>query len=129
MKHLARILSLLILVSAGLFFASCGGGDPNPTSEEETQLNKFKGEWNMTGVSYDGVSKITDYVGIKVTFTGTFQAGGHYNYTSSLTGWPDVSAWKRDSEWKFKVVGTSITRLDDDPDVDIAYEFSNGGNT
>ncbi len=128
MKHLARILSLLILVSAGLFFANCGGGDPSDTSEEETELNKFKGVWNMTGVTLDGVSKITDYDGVEVTFTGTFSAGGKYNYTSTADGWPDVTAWKEDSEWKFKTVGTAITRLDDNPDVDIAYDFLSDGS-
>ncbi len=129
MKHLARILSLLMLVSAGLFITSCGGGDPTDTSEEETELNKFKGPWDMSEVTLDGVVQ-ADYDNVVVTFAGTFgTAGGSYSYTSTADGWPDVSAWDKDAPWKFKVVGVSITRTDDNPDVDIAYVFSNGGNT
>jgi heat shock protein HslJ len=128
MKHLARILSLLILVSAGLFIASCGGSDPSDTSEEETQLNKFKGQWNMSEVKLGGVTQ-AGYTEAKVTFSGTFTAGSNYSYISTATSWPDVSAWKEDAAWKFKstnVLGV-ITRIDDSQD--ISYSFSTDGNT
>ncbi len=128
MKHLARIFSLLILVSAGLFISSCGGKDPNPASEEEVQLNKFLGTWNMTSVSLDG-SEQTGYTNAKVTFAGTFAAAGNYSYTSTANAWPDVSAWKEDAAWKFKAsaISSVITRTDDS--IDIGYAFSNSDNT
>ena len=133
MKHLARTLSLLILVSAGLFFANCGGTDPNPASEEETQLNKFKASgaaWTITDAN-DGTDRKDEYTGAKVTFSGTFSAGGTYSYTTTAPtpGWTNPSPWKKDANWKFKSgsVGNKIIRTDDTQEM--GYAFSNGDKT
>jgi len=128
MKHLARILSLLVLVSAGLFFANCGGGEPDGPSEEETQLNKFKATWNLSSAN-DGKDRTSDYTAMKATFSGTFVTGGTYSYTSTATKWPSVSPWKQNSAWKFKTdaIGSKIIRIDDGQEID--YSFSNGDKT
>jgi hypothetical protein len=126
MNHLTRILSLLILVSATVFFTNCGGGDDPEKSEEEVQLDKLKAsQWTILSVSLDGVDKTTDYTGMTLTLSGTFTEGGTYNYTSIATEWPPKSPWKKDDAWKFKSgsVGTTITRLYDDKDM--TYELSN----
>lgn len=128
MKHLGRILSLLVLVSAGLFFANCGGSDPSGPSEEETQLNKFKATWTLSSAS-DGTDRTDEYPGMTATFSGTFVAGGTYNYTSDATSWPSVSPWKKAGTWKFKsdAIGSKIIRIDDGQEMD--YSFSNGDKT
>jgi hypothetical protein len=128
MKHLERILSLLILVSAGLFFANCGGDDPAETSEEETQLNKFKATWTLSSAN-DGTDRTSEYPGMTATFSGNFVAGGTYNYTSSATSWPSVSPWKENGTWKFKsgAISNTIVRLDDA--LEMGYTFSNGDKT
>jgi hypothetical protein len=128
MKHLERILSLLILVSAGLFFANCGGDDPEGISEEETQLNKFKATWTLSSAN-DGQDRTTEYPGMTATFSGTFVAGGTYTYTSAATDWPSLSPWKKDGSWKFKgdAIGNTIVRLDDAQEM--KYTFSNSDKT
>ncbi len=132
MKHLAHILSLFVLVSAGLFFSSCGGNDPSSTSEEETQLNKFKFTWNISSVTLAGATtpnKTSEYPGMTTTFSGTFSAGGNYNYTSTATSWPSVSPWKANDTWKFKSssIGNTIVRSDDGQEM--GYSFSTDGKT
>lgn len=128
MKHLARIFSLLLLVSAGLFFANCGGGDPSDTSEEETQLNKFKFAWTLSSAG-DPADRTDEYPGMTTTFSGTFVEGGTYNYTSSATDWPSVSPWKASGTWKFKsgAVASTIVRIDDNQEM--SYVFSNNDKT
>src|SRR6187551_3295413 len=108
MKHLERILSLLILVSAGLFFANCGGDDPAEISEEETQLGKFKATWTLSSAN-DGQDRTSEYPGMTTTFSGTFVAGGTYNFASTATSWPSVSPWKANGTWKFKGDAVSNT--------------------
>ena len=134
MKHLGRILSLLILVSAGLFFANCGGDDPAAPSEEETQLNKFKAAtWNISNVTTSGspADRTAEYAGMKVTFSGTFAANGTYSYSSvAPTGsWPSANPWKPNDSWKFKAdaISNKIVRLVDG--LEMTYSFSNGDKT
>ncbi len=135
MKHLARIFSLLILVSAGLFFANCGGSDPDPKSEEETQLDKFKGTWNMSSVTFSGISPtdMTDeYAGMTVTFSGTFgSAGGSYSYTSGAptASWPTPNAWKPADSWKFKTSSVGSVIIRDIDDLEMGYAFTNNNET
>jgi hypothetical protein len=126
MNHLARILSLLILVSATVFFTNCGGGDDPEKSEEEVQLDKLKASpWTITSVTGQGGDKTTDYTGMTLTFSGTFSAGGVYHYTSTATSWPSLSPWNEEDDWKFKSgsVGTTIIRLSDDEEM--TYTLSN----
>ena len=127
MKHLARLFSLVILVSAGLFIASCGS-DPTATSDEETQLNKFKSTWNLSSAN-DGTDRTSDYTAMTTTFSGTFSTGGTYNFASTATSWPPVSPWKKDGTWKFNSTSvlTKIVRIDDGQEME--YAFSNGDKT
>ncbi|MBL0742918.1 hypothetical protein [Chryseolinea lacunae] len=128
MKHLARLLSLLILVSAGFFYAGCSKKDDNQ-SEEETQLNKLKSDqWTLTSAK-DPSDRTSEYPGMKLTISGTFSEGGVYHYTSSATSWPSVSPWKKESDWKFQAgaVSNTIIRLADDQVMN--YTLSNGDKT
>src|SRR5687767_10898051 len=103
MNHLTRIFSLLILVSAAVFFTNCGGGDDPEKSEEEVQLDKLKAApWTIESVTGPGGNKTADYPGMTLTLSGSFSAGGVYNYTSTANPWPPKSAWKAEDTWKFK---------------------------
>lgn len=131
MKHLARLLSLLILVSAGFFYAGCSKSDSDP-SEEETQLNKLKSDqWTLTSAK-DPSDRTSEYPGMKLTIAGTFSEGGVYTYTSSVTpatSWPTVSPWKKSSDWKFQPgkISSQIVRIADGQVMD--YNLSNSDKT
>lgn len=129
MKYVARLLSLSLLVSAGLFYASCDGGEDPGTSQEETQLNKLKGTWNIQSVVNDGTTRTDEYPGMTVTIAGTFVEGGTYNYTSDADSWPSVSPWKALDTWKFKSanVGSIVIRQSDL--TEMTYTLSNSDKT
>jgi hypothetical protein len=130
MKHLARILSLLILVSAGLFFANCGGEEPGSKTEEETQLDKLKAStWIISTVTSPSGIVTDDFAGMKLTFSGSYVTNGVYSYTTSTpptNGWPDANPWLDDSEWKFSTTDptTKIIALGYTPDLEITYTVS-----
>ena len=68
MKTLARILSLLILVSVTVFFAACDGGGEEGKSEKEAQIEKLVGTWNAQSVIYETEAS-TDYDNFTITIT------------------------------------------------------------
>jgi hypothetical protein len=68
MKHFSRIFTLLVLVSAGLFFTNCGGSggsDPDPEAE---QLAKLVGTWTITAAEFNNTSK-PEFVDSEITIT------------------------------------------------------------
>ncbi len=65
MNIIARSLSLLLLVSAGLFYAGCSGDD-DPKSSEETQLDKLKATWTLQSAN-DGTDRTDEYPNMTVT--------------------------------------------------------------
>ena len=129
MKYVARLLSLFILVSAGIFYASCDGSEGPETSPEETQLEKLKGTWNIQSVVNDATTRTDEYPGMTVTFAGAFSEGGTYNYTSDANSWPSVSPWKALDTWKFNAssVGSIVVRQSDL--TPITYTLSNSDKT
>jgi hypothetical protein len=129
MKYVARLLSFSLLVSAAIFYASCDGSDDPETSQEETQLNKLRGTWNMQSVDNDGTDRTDEYPGMTVNFAGTYSEGGTYNYTSDADSWPSVSPWKALDTWKFKAgsVPTIVVRQSDLTEIE--YILSNSDQT
>jgi len=127
MKHVARLFSLLILVSSGLFYVGCDGGD-DPKSEEESQLDKLKATWTLQTAN-DGTDRTDEYPNMTVTISGTFSEGGIYNYSSVADSWPSVSPWNDIDTWKFKSgsVANSIIRQSDLQEM--TYTLSNGDKT
>jgi hypothetical protein len=128
MKHLNRVLTLLILVSASLSYTGCKK-DENKQSEEETQLNKLKSDqWTLTSAA-DPSDRTAEYPGMKLTITGNFSEGGTYHYTSTATSWPSVSPWKKEDDWKFQpsAIGSGIVRQSDLQNMD--YTLSNSDKT
>jgi hypothetical protein len=112
MKPLARILSLLLLVSAALFYAGCDGDNGNKDSEETVQFNKLKGTWSATIVD-DGIEERVDFPGLTLTIG---QSGSSYNYIFAATSWPSISPIPDDLDtFKFKegaVMNTIIRNTD-----------------
>lgn len=125
MNHFSRILAFFLIVSVVLFSVGCDGSDDPEKTEEEIQLDKLKaGEWTLISAS-DGTDRTSEYPGMKLTFGGSFSAGGTYNYTSSATTWPPVSPWEEAGSWKFASgnVSNRIIRLSDEQEM--VYTVSN----
>lgn len=140
MKHLARLLSLLILVSGGSFLASCGGGSGGEKSAEEVEFNKLKGEWtlqNGTATFTDGSNEVRAFPGMKLNLSGTFSAGAEYSYNVTVTDPVIASPWPAAGKWKFASATpptSGITRLDSkiDPtfaNIPLNYSLSNSDKT
>jgi hypothetical protein len=135
MKHLARLLSLLLLVSAGAFFSNCGGGDDGGTSEEETQLNKLKATWELTSVTLEGTPDDRfDGADLTLTITGNFSEGGKYNYSFATNGAQiDASPFPESGKWRFgSPLASSIIRLDSELNstyADVEMGYSTDGTT
>lgn len=128
MKHLARLLSLLLLVSAGAFFSNCGGSDGDSPSEEETQLGKLKATWNLTSVTLDNVADTRfDGSNLALTITGNYSEGGKYNYSFSSDISVDSSPFPASGNWKFgNPLSSTLIRLDSEingtfDDVELGY--------
>lgn len=128
MKRVTRLFSLLLITSIALLYVGCDGDDPKK-SEEETQLDKLRGTWNIESVENDGTSRTDEYPNMTLTVSGTFTTGGTYNYTSDADEWPSVSPWNDVDTWKFKssAVANTITRQSDL--VEMTYTLSNADNT
>lgn len=114
MKQLARLLSLFLLVSAGIFFSNCGGSDDKEPSAEETQLNALKATWNLSSVTLNGTPDDRfDGASLKLTIAGNFSEGGKYDYSISSNVQVDSSPFPASGKWKFgSPVTSKIVRLD-----------------
>lgn len=125
MKVLARILSLFILLAVATLYTSCGGNDPDPKSEEEVQLGKLKANvWNLSSAELGSTDRTSDFANLKMTFTGTYVAGGPYGYSFTGTR-PKPSPWPASGTWKFgPTVTTMMVRLDDDPNLNMNYTLT-----
>lgn len=131
MKQLARLLSLLILVSAGIFFSNCGGSDDKEPSAEETQLNALKATWTLSEVTLGGTPDDRfDGSSLKLTISGNFSEGGKYDYSLSSSIQVDSSPFPASGKWKFgSPVTSEIIRLDseldgDFDDVEMSYTIN-----
>ncbi len=127
MKHVARLFSVILLASAGFFYVSCDDDDGGK-SEEESQLDKLKATWTLQSAN-DGTDRTDEYPNMTMTISGTFTAGGTYNYSSDADSWPSVSPWKAIDTWKFKSgsVGNTIIRQTDL--LEMNYSLTNSDKT
>lgn len=119
MKHLSRLLSLLILVSAGVFFANCGGGggdDPDPQKEA---LDKLVGTWTVTSAKLNGTDK-AEFVGAHLNITSSKV----FNFTIE-DGTIEASPWDDSTPWDFGAdVTKNITRKDTGGNIPLIYSVS-----
>lgn len=129
MKHLARILSLLILVSATLFIAACDGGDGNEPSEKEKQIDLLVGTWKATAVTLDGDPhpEFTEDIGNSTPFTITIAKSSSETMTYTTSQRPSLSPWNSGGILTF---GTSVaTQLKRDDNVNLTYSVSGSNLT
>lgn len=107
MKLAVRVLSLVVLAGAALFYVSCDNSDSPGKSDQDTQIEKLNGSWKITSnenATLDGGSTGEDYTGFTLTING--QAGNNVvSYTA--TGRPATSAWPDAGTLTF---GTNVTQ-------------------
>jgi len=92
MKHLLRILTFLILVSATVYFSACDSGSDPEKSEKQVQIDLLVGTWNSSAVLHDAVNLNADFSAFKVTIV---QATSGETMTFTTTGRPTTlpSPW------------------------------------
>lgn len=99
MKIAARILSMIVLISAATTYMACDGGDGPTESQQSIQFKKLSSTWVVSSVT-DANTQRQDFQGVRLTIGGTFAENG--NFTYSLTGTlPTPSPWPRNGAWKF----------------------------
>lgn len=71
------------------------------TSIEIEQLDKLSGVWTVSQVRFGSgnTDRTSEYIGMSLTFTGTFVNDGTYNY--SVANRPSLSPWPASGTWKF----------------------------
>jgi len=124
MKIIFRMLSVLIAMGVAVSLMNCDGEGGGGNSEEETQLNKLAGTWNISTVTLDGTPR-TDFPGLALTISGTFSGAGS-TYAYSFTGTrPNPSPWPASGTWMFDANPNSqVVRLDDGQKIN--YTLGNG---
>lgn len=119
MNYLLRLFAVALILFVTLLSIGCDGSDDPEKTEEEIQLDKLKaGEWTLLSAS-SGMDRTAEYPGMKLTFSGTYAAGGTYSYTSTATPWPVRSPWEANGTWKFVSgsVSSKILRLSDEQEM------------
>lgn len=116
MKHLARLLSLLILVSAGVFLTNCGGDGGDEKSAQEKAFDKLKGVWTLESATWSADNSDDRFEGttVELNIHGTFKEDGKFEF--DMTSSPndiDASPWPPSVNWKFgSNPATQMIRLD-----------------
>lgn len=124
MKSVARILSLLILVSATLFFAACDKGGGDEPSAKEKQIDLLAGTWQAQSVSFDGDDTYTDdYADFTLQITKSSAEAMTYVTQGRPAG--DLSPWNANGTFTFGGdIATQLIRSDE-----VAVTYSLDGNT
>ena len=118
MKHLSRLLSLLVLISTGFFFANCGGGGGDDPDPEQEQLDKLVGTWTVTDAELNDQDK-AEFVGAELTIT----SNKLFNFTNDAQ--IEGSPWPSSVGWDFGAnVTSNITRHDQDGNIALTYSLS-----
>ena len=120
MKHLARILSLLLVVAIGFSFTGCKDDD-DKKSETDQQIDKLNGTWKASSVKYQDTDVTSDYSNFTITLTA---AAGAKSIGYSTTGRPSgkLGPWAGSGTLQFGAKpSTELVREDD---TDIVYAVS-----
>jgi hypothetical protein len=135
MKHSARFLSLLLLVTAGFVASNCGSDDSEGTSVQQTQFTKLQFDWTVSSVSGtpggpDWNEQFKDGV-LSLGTSSTFSENGEFAYSFKVPAGVVTSPWPSNGLWKFGASpNSSVTRLDSklsggstNSDVPMTYEL------
>ena len=128
-KIMSRLVSLMIVAGALVFFSSCGGDDPKDPAQK-VQLQKLSTTWNIVSATLDGTPRTDDFTGFTLAMSGTFNSNdpdGPYNYSVNGTR-PTPSPWPASGQWEFAILGTgdagTLLRSDG---VNISYSIASNG--
>jgi hypothetical protein len=136
MKHSARFLSLLLLVTAGFVASNCGSDDSEGTSAQQTQFTKLQFDWTVSSVSGTpgGPDWNDEFSGgvLSLAKSQSFSENADFSYTFTVPDGVVTSPWPAEGLWKFGASPTSsVTRLDSklagggtgNADVPMTYEI------
>jgi hypothetical protein len=122
MKLVSRILTLLVLAGAAVFYSSCDGGEDDPKSETDQQLEKLNGTWVIqanSDVTQDGGEPAFEFEGMELTINAP---AGSTTFNWTTTGRPDLSPWAAQGTFQFgEPVATKLKRNDE---VTITYSVT-----
>lgn len=132
MKLATKILSLLVMIGLATFYMGCDKGGGDDKTEEEIQLSKLIGTFNIVSAVDDSGPR-TDFTGMQLIISGTFAQNGTYNYyvTGTL---PNPSPWPKHSasqpgSWRFGNDPSADIIRDPggDSETDMTYTISDDG--
>lgn len=142
MKHSARFLSLLLLITAGFVASNCGSDDGGGTSVQQTQFTKLQADWTVSSVTGTpgGPDWNDEFSGgvLSLAAGNSFSENGEFAYTFTVPDGVVTSPWPANGLWKFGSSATSsVTRLDsklsgggsNNADVPMSYSLESGDKT
>lgn len=113
MKLVSRILTLLVLASATVFYSSCGGDDDNAKSETDQQLEKLNGTWVIqapTDVTQDSDAPPFPFTNMELTINA---AAGSTSFPWQAAGRPTLGPWAASGTFEFGDPVASVLLRDD----------------
>jgi len=128
MKLLTRILSVVVVASAGFYCLRCGEKNTEPDPVEKVQLAKLSDTWTIASVTLDNNSRISDFANFELTLAGTFNESspnGPYQYMVSGSR-PSNNPWPpAGGTWSFGADASEDLVRHDDPDLSMNYTITN----
>lgn len=126
MKFAGKIVLALGIVCFLMTYSGCKKNPPAPVPVTDQQLDLLtKSPWNATGVTLDGVDKMSDYANFVLTMTGT---KGNPQFTFSTAGRPTLSPWPLNGNFTFdsNSPATKLSRNDTPP---VAVDYTATAST
>jgi len=110
----------LILFTIILFTSGCKKKSEDPEPITDVQLTKLSKTWKLTGVTLDGVSKLSEYSSFQLVLAGT-KGADLFTYTTASR--PSRSPWPGSGNWTFGA--DPVTQIIRDPQTDaVAMTYS-----
>ncbi|RAV98784.1 hypothetical protein [Pseudochryseolinea flava] len=122
MKHLSRILSLLVLVCTALFLTNCGSDGGDEPSAADKQLELLVGTWKITAASFEGAAK-TEFVNSTLSITSGKTFAFDAASTIVASPWPTSGTFEFGSD-----ITSQLTFVHGNGD-NIPATYSVSGNT
>jgi hypothetical protein len=122
MKLVSRILTLLVLASATVFYSSCGGDDDNAKSETDQQLEKLNGSWVIQApgdVTQDGDAPPFAFTNMTLAINAP---AGSTTFNWTATGRPELGPW--DAQGTFEFGDPVASKLKRNDQVSINYNVT-----
>lgn len=122
MKQINRILSLVILVVATVYFTACDDKSGNEKSEKEIQIDKLAGTWEASSVTYEGDPN-ADHANFSITITKVSAEAMTWTVTGRPAG--KISPWNANGTFTFGSPVSSTLVRDDGTNVKYNVDGTN----